>query len=63
MGRKSRFTADEKLKYINICLRGADSITHTAKLIGVSKSTLERWIRNYESLGIDDLNNTSKNTV
>ncbi|WP_333657650.1 helix-turn-helix domain-containing protein [Tissierella praeacuta] len=52
MGRKSRFTADEKLKYINICIRGEDSITHTAKLIGVSKSTLERWIRNYESLGI-----------
>lgn len=63
MGRKSRFTADEKLKYINICIRGEDSITHTAKLVGVSKSTLERWIRNYESLGIDGLNNTSKNTV
>ncbi len=30
MGRKSRFTADEKLKYINICIRGEDSITHTA---------------------------------
>ncbi|MEY8414674.1 hypothetical protein AAK964_00110 [Tissierella praeacuta] len=44
MGRKSRFTADEKLKYINICLRGEDSITHTAKLIGVSKSTLQVYL-------------------
>lgn len=62
MGRKSRFTIDEKLKYIHMCIRGEDSINNAAKLIGVNQKTLEEWIRNYESLGIDGINNTSKNT-
>lgn len=61
MGRKSRFTTDEKLEYVHRCIRGEDSVNHAAILIGVSNTTLERWIRNYESLGIDGLNNTSKN--
>ncbi|MBU5426305.1 helix-turn-helix domain-containing protein [Tissierella pigra] len=63
MGRKSSFTIDEKLEYIHRCIRGDDSVNHAAKLIGVSNNTLKRWIRNYESLGIDGLNNTSKNTI
>jgi transposase-like protein len=62
MGRKSRFTANEKLKYVLRCIKGEDSINHTAKLIGVYDSTLSEWIRNYQSLGIDGLDTTSKNT-
>jgi len=62
MGRKSRFTPNEKLEHVLRCLKGEDSINNTAKLIGVSVNTLVRWIRNYESLGIDGLSNTSKNT-
>jgi transposase-like protein len=61
MGRKSRFTTDEKLEYVHGCIRGDDSINHTAKLIGVDNKTLEGWIRNYQSLGVDGLNTTSKN--
>lgn len=62
MGRKSRFTTDEKLEYVHRCIRGDDSVNHTAKLIGVSNKTLGEWIRNYQSLGVDGLNTTSKNT-
>lgn len=62
MGRKSKFTTYEKLEYVHRCIRGEDSVNHAAKLIGVSNKTLEEWIRNYESLGIDGINNTSKNT-
>ena len=61
MGQKSKFTTDEKLEYVHRCIRGVDSVNHVAKLIGVSYTTLARWIRNYESLGIDGLNNSSKN--
>lgn len=62
MGRKSKFTTNEKLEYVLRCIEGEDSINHTAKLIGVNPNTLNDWIRNYQSLGIDGLNTKSKNT-
>ena len=62
MGRKSRFSADEKLEFVLRYIEGKDSINNIAKQIGVNKSSLGNWIRNYQSLGIDGLNTTSKNT-
>jgi transposase-like protein len=62
MGRKSKFSADEKLKYVLRCLGGKDSIKHTASLMGIYPSTLEQWIRNYQSLGVDGLSTTPKNS-
>ncbi|SKC89930.1 helix-turn-helix domain-containing protein, partial [Maledivibacter halophilus] len=62
MGRKSKFTTNEKLEYVLRCIDREDSINHTAKLIGVNRRTLSDWIRNYQSLGIDGLNITFKNT-
>lgn len=62
MGRKSRFSTDEKLEFVLTCIEGKDSINNIAKQIGVNKSSLRNWIRNYQSLGIDGLNTTSKNT-
>lgn len=62
MGRKGKFTAEEKLKYVLLCLEGKDSMYHAATLIGVGFSTLKRWIHNYQSLGMDGLRTTSKNS-
>lgn len=62
MGRKSRFSTDEKLEFVLRYIEGKDSINNIAKQIGVNKSSLKNWIRNYQSLGIDGLNTTSKNT-
>lgn len=62
MGRKSRFTVTEKLKYVLRCLEGKDSVHNAAKLIGVDDKTISNWIRNYESLGIDGLSSTSTHT-
>ena len=62
MGRKSRFSTDEKLEFVLRYIEGKDSINNIAKQIGVNKSSLGNWIRNYQSLGIDGLNTTSKNT-
>ena len=62
MGRKSKFSVDDKLKYVHRCLEGKDSINHTASLVGIDPATLIRWIRNYQSMSIDGLNNTSKNS-
>lgn len=61
MGRKSKFTKDEKLKYVLSCIEGQDSIKHTAFSIGIFPAALRKWIHNYQALGIDGLNTTSKN--
>lgn len=34
MGRKSKFTTEEKLVYVFNCLEEKDSILHTASIIG-----------------------------
>lgn len=62
MGQKSRFSIDEKLQYVLRCIEGRDSITHTAKTIGLDPGNLRQWITNYQSLGIDGLSNSSKNS-
>ena len=37
-------------------------LNHTARLIDIDQKTLHGWIRNYQSLGIDGLRTTSKNS-
>lgn len=60
MGRKSKFTTDEKLKYILQCIEGKASVRHIANLIGVNHVSLRQWIFNYQSLGVAGLSSTSK---
>lgn len=63
MGRKSKFSAEEKLKYILMCIEGKDSIRHTAALIGISSESLRQWIHIYQSLGIYGLSTPSKKSA
>lgn len=62
MGRKSKFSTEEKLKVVLRCMKGEDSVNHTATMLGVGKTTLKQWIANYQSLGISGLQITSKNS-
>jgi len=62
MGQKSKFSIDEKLQYVLRCIEGRDSITHTANTIGLNPGNLRQWIANYQSLGIEGLSNSSKNS-
>lgn len=62
MGRTSKFSTEVKLELVLKCIEGKDSINNIANKIGVNKSTLEQWIRNYQSMGACGLNTTSKNT-
>ena len=62
MGRKSKFSTEEKLKVVLRCINKEDSVNHTATMIGVGCTTLKQWIANYQSLGISGLHNTSKNS-
>lgn len=62
MGQKSKFSIDEKLQYVLRCIEGRDSINHTANTIGLNPGNLRQWIANYQSLGIEGLSNSSKNS-
>lgn len=61
MGRKSKFTQEEKLKVVQAIQNGIDSACNQARLLGVAPTTIQQWICNYMSLGIDGLITTSQN--
>jgi len=61
MRRKSKFSADEKLDAVTKCIQGDSSVSHMAKLLDIDGTSLQQWIRNYESLGIDGLITPQKN--
>ncbi|HQL35395.1 MAG TPA: transposase [Bacillota bacterium] len=63
MGRKSKFSTEEKLKYVLICIEGKGSIRHTAALIGIHNESLRQWIHNYKFLGNDGLSATSETSA
>jgi len=55
MPQKSKFTAREKVKIVERCLRGETSKNAAAKENGIDGRTLDTWIRLYESRGIEGL--------
>lgn len=62
MGKKSKFSVEEKSEWVIKCINGKYSVTHLANLIGIHSTTLSGWIRNYKSLGIDGIATKSKNS-
>lgn len=62
MERKGKFSPEDKLKYVLRCIEGEDSIRHTATMIGINYESFRQWIHNYQSLGIDGLITSSKNS-
>lgn len=63
MGRKSKFSPEQKLWALNRVISGEDSILHTASLLGCSDVTIHDWLRNYEAGGVDGITVSSKNTI
>jgi transposase-like protein len=62
MERKSKFSTDENLEYVLICIEGKASVKPTATMIGINEGALRQWVCNYQSFGIDGLRTTSKNS-
>ena len=52
MGKKSKYSLDEKLHAIQFYLEGKGSLNQYEQLSGISKSTIRDWIRNYQSAGV-----------
>lgn len=61
MGRKSKFTPEEKLKVIETIQNGIDSACNQARLLGIDQTTIQRWICNYMSLGMNGLITANQN--
>lgn len=61
MSRKGKISGLEKIAAIEKYLRGEDSLKHLATLLDVSFPTIKQWLQNYQSLGPNSLQNTSKN--
>ena len=51
----SKYNLEDKKKYIELIKTGKHSIRSAAKELGISKSVGERWLKIYESLGIEGL--------
>ena len=62
MGRKEKFSSNQKLWAINRILNGEDSILHTATLLGCNDVTIHDWLRNYQASGVSGITVSSKNT-
>ena len=48
---KIKISIEEKINAINLYLDGKGSLCKIAAIFGVSPSSLQQWIRNYESMG------------
>ena len=51
MDRRIKYSAEEKLKIVEDCLKGRDNPGHIAKSRGIAKRTIVRWIAKYVAEG------------
>jgi len=55
MPQKTILTAEEKIKIVEGCLSGEDTMEGSAKKYGVGFDSVRRWVRLYQSRGIEGL--------
>ena len=51
MGRKSKFSKEQKIEICRRYLDGSESVTSLAEEINVCITTVQRWIRNFQAYG------------
>ena len=62
MGRKVKFSAEEKIRAVQECLDDKSSMRSMAAQLGIDLSAFRQWVKNYESMGIDAFSTaTNKN--
>ena len=60
--RKSKFSTEEKLKWVKKYLNGEKSCTDISKECCVAESSLRRWVNHYTTQGIGALHTKSHNS-
>lgn len=61
MGRKAIIPFEEKLKIIQTILLLRDSISNQAKILNISETSIRRWIKKYNTFGIEGIKTSNKN--
>ncbi len=63
MGRKAKISFETKLEVVKRCLDGKTTMNYEATLLDITRGVVREWVSIYQSLGVDGLTTTSKNTV
>lgn len=53
MGRRVKYSAEEKISAVQEYLDGKDSMNSIAQRLGIAFQSFKQWVKNYEALGID----------
>ena len=53
MGRKVRYSAEEKINAVREYLDGNESMSSIAKHLNISFQTFKQGVKNYEAMGTD----------
>lgn len=53
MGRKARYSAEEKISAVQEYLDGKGSMKTIAQRLGITFQSFKQWVKNYEAMGID----------
>lgn len=61
MGRRIKYSAEEKLKIVEDCLKGRDNPNHIAQTGGISRKSIARWMAKYRAEGPTAFLPTEKN--
>ena len=59
LGRKEKFSVEEKVNAVNEYLKGKSSMNSIATQFGIDFASIKQWVSNYESMGIDAFRTTS----
>ncbi len=49
----NKYSIDEKLRWVKLIIEEKQSINSVAAIAGINWTTLDRWVRNYQSIGSD----------
>lgn len=53
MGRKVKYSAEEKINAVNEYLDGKGNMVSISKRLGITFQSFAQWLKNYESMGPD----------
>ena len=53
MGRKARYSAEEKISAVQEYLDGKGSMKTIAQRLGIAFQSFKQWVKNYEAMGIN----------
>ncbi len=53
MGRKAKYSAEEKINAVRDYLDGKESMSSIARRLEIAFQSFKQWVKNYEAMGTD----------